>query len=148
LRVPARGRRLVPQSFFEDGAMLPLYAGVHTATSPKSFLQPARSNVILVTVLLISAIFLTSCGVSGVSAYAPHTNSKASNVRRSESSSTSRSSSTSESSKTVEAQTAGHITVSANLPHATAGKPYNAVVSVSGGMPPYQLSILWGAFPA
>ena len=114
--------------------MLPL-TGAYTATSPKSFLQPARSNVILVTVLLISAIFLTSCGVSGVSAYAPHS-AKATNISKSESSST------------VDSESTGHITVSAILPHATVGKAYNAVVSVSGGgIPPYQFSTFWETLP-
>ena len=130
--------------------MLPL-TGAYTATSPKSFLQPALSNVILVTLLLISAIFLASCGVSGASAYAP-SNAKATNVRRAGSESTREAGSSSfkatESSSSVQTESSGHITVAATFPHAIVGSTYNAVVSVSGGKAPYQFSIFWGALPA
>ena len=132
--------------------MLPFYAGVHIPASPKSFLQPAGLNVILVTVLLISAIFLTSCGVSGVSAYST-SKVKAENTSKAKSSSTvdgvARVTNINkyESSGTVETESNGHIAVTASLPHAIVGKTYNAVVSVNGGMPPYQFSVLWGALP-
>src|SRR5438270_2662423 len=132
--------------------MLTFYTGVHIATSPKPLLQPAISNVILVTLLLISAIFLTSCGVSGVSAYSP-SKASAANTNKSKSSSTGDTLSRagtinkSESSSTVETESTGHIAVSATLPHGIVGKAYNAVVSVNGGLPPYQFSILWGGLP-
>ena len=130
--------------------MLPL-TGAFTATSPKSLIQSARSNVILTTLLLISAIFLTSCGVSGASAYAP-SNTKATKARSSESENTREaggfSSKAAESSSSVQSESSGHITVAATFPHATVGSTYNAVVSVSGGKAPYQFSIFWGALPA
>jgi hypothetical protein len=129
--------------------MLPL-TGAYTATSPRSSLQPARLNVILTALLLIFAIFLTSCGVSGASTYAP-SNAKGTNTRRSESPSTREAGSSSfnaaESSSSVQTESSGHITVAATFPHATIGSTYNAVVSVSGGTAPYQFSIFWGALP-
>jgi Putative Ig domain len=132
--------------------MLPFYAGVHIPKFSKSFLQAARSNVILVTVLLISSSFLTSCGVSEVSAYSPST-AKAASMNKSRSSGTGNGSdraaniNKSESSSIGQIESTGHIAVSATLPHAIVGKAYNAVVSVNGGIPPYQFSILWGALP-
>ena len=74
----------------------------------------AKAGVVS-AVLLISAIFLPSCGVS----------------RQSEPYSTG------------ETESIGPIAVSATLPHGTVGKAYNAVVSVSGGTAPYQFSIVW-----
>src|SRR5207245_3380130 len=41
----------------------------------------------------------------------------------------------------------GHIRVSVSLPPATVGNAYNAVVSVSGGMTPYQMSVVSGSVP-
>jgi hypothetical protein len=41
----------------------------------------------------------------------------------------------------------GHLTVSGALPDATVGGAYDAVVSVSGGVPPYQVAIVNGALP-
>ena len=130
--------------------MLPL-TGAHTPTSLGSSLQPARLNVILTALLLVSAIFLTSCGVSGASTYAP-SNAKGTNTRRSESTSAREAGSSSfkaaESSRSVQIESTGHITVAATFPHAKVGGTYNAVVSVSGGTAPYQFSIFWGALPA
>jgi hypothetical protein len=130
--------------------MLPL-TRAFTAASPKSLIQSAQSNVILVTLLLTSAIFLTSCGVTGASAFAPN-GAKAMSARSSESGSVregmSSSSNAAESSGSREIESSGHITVAATFPHATVGKTYNAVVSVSGGEAPYQFSIFWGALPA
>jgi len=41
-----------------------------------------------------------------------------------------------------------HITIFANLPEATMGSPYNAVISVRGGTAPYQFSIVSGTLPS
>jgi hypothetical protein len=41
-----------------------------------------------------------------------------------------------------------HITICANLPEATMGRPYNAVISVRGGAAPYQFSIVSGTLPS
>ena len=41
-----------------------------------------------------------------------------------------------------------HITISANLPEATMGSRYNAVISVKGGTAPYQFSIVSGTLPS
>jgi len=41
-----------------------------------------------------------------------------------------------------------HVTISANLPAATMGSPYNAVISVRGGAAPYQFSIASGTLPS
>ena len=41
-----------------------------------------------------------------------------------------------------------HITISANLPEATMGSPYNAVISVRGGTAPYQFSIVSATLPS
>src|SRR5438132_611999 len=41
-----------------------------------------------------------------------------------------------------------HVTISANLPAATMGSPYNAVISVRGGAAPYQVSIASGTLPS
>src|SRR5437667_3793027 len=41
-----------------------------------------------------------------------------------------------------------NITISANLPEATMGSPYNAVISVRGGAAPYQFSIASGTLPS
>src|SRR5207247_6425465 len=41
-----------------------------------------------------------------------------------------------------------HITIFANLPEATMGSSYNAVISVRGGTAPYQFSIVSGTLPS
>ena len=43
--------------------------------------------------------------------------------------------------------TAHDLQISSSLPSAVQGSPYNAVLSVSGGLPPYQFSIFGGALP-
>src|SRR5581483_9236804 len=45
------------------------------------------------------------------------------------------------------AASGGHITVSGSLPAGNVGSAYSAAISISGGKPPYQCAIVWGALP-
>jgi len=66
--------------------MLPVHASVYAATAPKYLLNLARSNMILVRVLLILTIILTGCGVSELSAFDKNSNATRMSTRKFETS--------------------------------------------------------------
>jgi len=113
--------------------------------------------MILVRVLLILTIILTGCGVSELSAFDKNSNATGTSTREFDSSTREKRSISSGKLLAATSQQPPVITSTGNsskwsiniqaiLPGAQVGSPYNTVVSVSGGLSPYQFSIL-GALP-
>src|SRR5581483_191166 len=111
--------------------MSPIFA---CKTQNSTFFNPTHKEerlraVAVALYLFLFALLITSCGLPAQSATAPAAGSGKSSQ-----------------SPTI-SNKAGHLTVSGNMPNATAQTAYNTVVSVSGGSAPYQFSTIWGTLP-
>lgn len=108
--------------------MSPLTATLATNKGNVSALPSKAATTVFVVLILALTLVASSCGMAqGASA----------------------SQSATKSAKGPEkALAAGHLTVSGTLPSATMGSTYSAGVQVSGGTPPYQFGIAFGALPA
>lgn len=82
-----------------------------------SFLHCLGRPQLALGIVLLISFLTTSCGTSGQRATSSSQNS------------------------------ASNLSITSSLPHAVAGSPYNAVLAVTGGTPPYHFSINAGTLP-